>query len=142
MASRAKSDEFYVLEHCDAVLGQRGRRQHRFDWLRADPLPNRRRGTALPVDSYWPDLELVVEFREQDPEAEGAEGSDALALANAHRGQQRRQHDQRRETEIPEHGIRLVVITTADFESRGALIDRDEARDRGVVARALGVVAP
>jgi hypothetical protein len=30
---RADSDEAYVLDLCDEVLGDRGSRQHRFDWL-------------------------------------------------------------------------------------------------------------
>ncbi len=65
MARRADSDEHYVLDLCDEILGIRGRRQQRFDWLRGDPSPSRPRGTELPVDGYWPSLGLVVEFQEE-----------------------------------------------------------------------------
>ena len=36
--------------------------QATFDWLRGDPSPARVRGTKLPVDGYWPDLRLILEF--------------------------------------------------------------------------------
>jgi hypothetical protein len=54
---RESSDEAYVLDLCDAVLGERGLRQHRFDWLRGDPGKNGRSRT-LPVDGYWPEHHL------------------------------------------------------------------------------------
>lgn len=62
--SRSHSDEHYVLDLSDEVLGVAGTRQARFDWLRGDPSPSRPRGTPLPVDGYWLDLGLVVEFQE------------------------------------------------------------------------------
>ena len=71
MGSRAESDEHYVLDLCDEILGTRGRRQATFDWLRGDPSPKRRRGTRLPVDGYWPDLGLVVEFQGRPDAAAG-----------------------------------------------------------------------
>jgi len=40
-ASRADSDEHYVLDPCDGVLGVVGRRQQRFDWLRGEPSAGR-----------------------------------------------------------------------------------------------------
>lgn len=65
MARRADSDEHYILDLCDEVLGVPGIRQTRFDWLRGDPSPERPRGTSLPVEGYWPDFRLVVEFQEE-----------------------------------------------------------------------------
>lgn len=41
MASRADSDEHYVLDPCDEVLGVVVRRQQRLDWLRGDPSAQR-----------------------------------------------------------------------------------------------------
>ncbi|UEA25155.1 hypothetical protein LK464_03615 [Mycobacteroides abscessus subsp. abscessus] len=69
MARRADSDEHYVLDLCDELLGVPGIRQARFDWLRGDPSPARPRGTELSVDGYWPDLQLVVEFQEEQHSA-------------------------------------------------------------------------
>ena len=61
MADRSTSDEHYVLDLCDDILGFRGMRQFTFDWLRGDPSPSRPLGTKLPVDGYWSELGLVVE---------------------------------------------------------------------------------
>jgi len=51
-------DETYVLNLCDEVLKTKGFRQHRFPFLLGDT------GTKLPVDMYYPDLKLVIEYRE------------------------------------------------------------------------------
>lgn len=61
---RETSDEAYVLNLCDRVLGEVGSRQHRFDWLMGDPGRSGRR-VRLPVDGYWPFANLVVEYRER-----------------------------------------------------------------------------
>ena len=60
---RAASDEFYVLDLCDQVLSETGRRQHRFEWLLGDPGVTGK-CVRLPVDSYWPNANMVVESAE------------------------------------------------------------------------------
>lgn len=65
MGDRSKSDEHYVLDLCDDVLGVHGLRQSTFEWLRGDPSLKRPLGTKLPVDAYWPAFGLVVEFQEE-----------------------------------------------------------------------------
>ncbi len=61
MIQRKDSDEFYVIDLCDEVLGLKASRQHTFDFLRGDGTPGRR----LLVDAYYPELNLVVEYRER-----------------------------------------------------------------------------
>ncbi|WP_238995123.1 hypothetical protein [Gordonia sp. JH63] len=39
MVDRRASDELYVLDLCDEILGVPEIRQARFDWLRGDPSP-------------------------------------------------------------------------------------------------------
>src|SRR5438045_9760913 len=34
---RARSDEAYVIDLCDELIGEQGRRQHTFHWLVGDP---------------------------------------------------------------------------------------------------------
>ena len=121
---RDDSDEAYVLDLCDELLGERGLRQHRFDWLLGDPGANGRR-TRLPVDAYWPGQHLVVEYREiqHDQPVPHFDKPDRLTVSGVHRGEQRALYDARRNTLIPQHGIRLVVIRPADLDadSRGRL---------------------
>ena len=58
-ARRAKSDEAWIIDICDRILGIKALRQHRFPFLLGDPGRAGRR-VQLPVDAYYPDLNLVV----------------------------------------------------------------------------------
>src|SRR5215217_8422675 len=62
--SRVGSDEDYVLDLLDELLGTQASRQHRFDWLLGDPGQTGRR-VRLPVDGYWPSRALIVEYPER-----------------------------------------------------------------------------
>lgn len=118
--SREDSDEAYVLGMCDEVLGEVGRQGHRFDWLLGDPGATGRR-VKLPVDSYWPGHQLVVEYRElqHDQPVPIFDKPEILTISGVHRGEQRALYDARRDTEIPAHGLRLVVIRPADLNADG-----------------------
>lgn len=137
MARRANSDERYVLDLCDEVLGIPGLRQARFDWLRGDPSPTRPRGSQLPVDGYWPELGLVVEFQEEQHWAPSPFFDRRATVSGVGRGEQRRLYDERKRTLIPERGLRLVVIEKSAFTLKSRRIDRDHARDLQVVRRHL-----
>lgn len=115
---RANSDEFYVLDLCDEVLGEIGLRQHRFEWLLGDPGASGRR-VRLPVDGYWPVASLVVEYRERqhDQPVTHFDKPDRLTISGVHRGLQRARYDTLRDELIPEHGIRLVIVTPADLDT-------------------------
>lgn len=130
-SGRADSDESYVIGLCDEVLGERARRQHRFDWLLGDPGAAATRA-ALPVDAYYPDHRLVVEYRERQHDEPVAhfDKPDVLTVSGVHRGEQRRIYDRRRDELIPSHGLRLVVIRSGDLASnkRGRLT-RDRTGD-------------
>ena len=61
---RAKSDEYYVIGLCDEVLARKASRQHRFPFLVGDARKGRQ-PVKLPVDAYYEDLKLVVEYYER-----------------------------------------------------------------------------
>lgn len=137
MSRRADSDEHYVLDLCDEVLDVPGIRQARFDWLRGDPTPRLPRGMTLPVDGYWPDLRLVVEFQEEQHSAPSPFFDRRQTVSGMGRGEQRRLYDERKRTLIPEHGLRLVVIEKSAFVLRSRKIDRDHARDLQIIRQHL-----
>ena len=111
-SKRAKSDEAYILDLCDEILKEKSLRQHRFDFLRGDT------GTKLPVDAYYPNLNLVIEYREkQHTEAVGFWDKKATA-SGISRGEQRRKYDERRRIEIPANGLRLLEINYSVFDHR------------------------
>ena len=136
---RDASDEAYVLDLCDRVLGISGLRQHRFDWLLGDPGKSGRR-MRLPVDAYWPDARLVVEYRELQHERPSPhfDKPDRMTISGVHRGLQRALYDARRDERIPANGLRLVVIRPSDLEAtpRGRL-RRSSASDLDAVKNLL-----
>lgn len=137
--SRADSDETYVLDLCDDILGTPGLRQHRFDWLLGDPNATGRRA-KLPVDAYWPDHHLVVEYHERQHTEPVAhfDKPDRLTVSGVHRGEQRARYDDYRRTLIPAHGLRLVVIQHKDLTAdRQGRLHRNRTSDRAAVHQLL-----
>lgn len=133
---RDDSDEAYVIDLCDEVLGTPASRQHRFDWLLGDPGQNGAR-RRLPVDAYWDSQAIVVEYREiqHDRPVAHFDKPDRLTVSGVHRGLQRALYDARRDELIPANGLRLVVIKPADLDadSRGRL-RRNRSSDRLAIA--------
>lgn len=137
MARRAESDEHYVLDLCDEVLGSPSRRQATFPWLLGDVSPTTGRSRVLPVDGYWPDLDLVVEFQEKQHFEAVAIFDRRQTVSGVPRGEQRRLYDLRKAELIPAHGLRLVVIKKSAFLVRSDKIVRDHDGDREIVRQHL-----
>jgi hypothetical protein len=127
-------DEDYVLNLCDTILKQQGKRQHRFDFLKGDS------GIKLPVDIYYHTLNLVIEYREtQHTNAvKHFDKPDVMTVSGVHRGEQRKIYDQRRRDVLPKHGINLVEIGYSDFEfDRSKKILRNSERDILIITNHL-----
>jgi hypothetical protein len=130
--ARATSDEHYVVDLCDEVLGQRGARQHRFPWLVGDS------GTSLPVDAYYAHHQLVVEYRERQHTEAVPFFDRRMTVSGVGRGEQRALYDRRREEEIPRHGLRLVVVMAAELDAdRRGRLRRSREHDLAVLRRRL-----
>lgn len=142
VVGRAESDEHYVLDLCDEILGESGLRQSTFDWLRGDPSPSRPLGTKLPVDGFWAALEFVVEFQEEQHSKVSPFFDRRETVSGVNRGEQRRLYDERKRLLIPKHGLRLVVIEKSAFVVKRKRIVRDPARDKAVVREYLGSERP
>ncbi|MBY8341243.1 hypothetical protein LXH13_19435 [Streptomyces spinosirectus] len=139
MGTRDDSDEAYVVGLCNQVLGETALAQHKFDWLLGDPGRGGRRA-KLPVDAYWPGHRLVVEYRElqHDQPTPHFDKPDTLTVSGVHRGEQRALYDARRDTEIPAHGLRLIVIRPADLDADGrGRLRRNRETDLAALKRIL-----
>lgn len=134
MASRKDSDESYVIDLCDEVLGIKASRQHTFDFLRGDGTPSRK----LPVDAYYPELNLVVEYKERQHYETVAFFDKKMTVSGVSRDEQRRIYDQRRKDILPKHGIQLVEISFEDLKhnNRKRLI-RDRQNDLVAIRKIL-----
>jgi hypothetical protein len=133
VARRDASDEHYVLDLCDEVLGMTCERQATFDWLRGDPSHNRPLGTKLPVDGYWSGLGLVVEFHEEQHYQPSAFFDRRQTVSGVGRGEQRRLYDSRKRMLVPLNGLRLVVIARSIFIIKSKRIVREHERDTALV---------
>ncbi len=134
---RDTSDEAYVIDLCDEILGQRALRQHRFPWLKGDPSASGA-SALLPVDAYYSAHRLVVEYRESQHFKPTPFFDRRQTVGGVDRGEQRRIYDQRREQEVPAHGLRLAIIAVSDLPSdgRGRLL-RERAADLAAIRAIL-----
>jgi hypothetical protein len=132
---RADSDQSYVLDLCDQVLGRKSLREHRFSFLVGD------RGHCLPVDAYYPDLKVVVEFRERQHSEAVPIFDDKPTVSGMSRGQQRALYDQRRRNVLPRHGLRIVELDYSQFSCQARKKLQRNASDVEVIRKALGEVA-
>ncbi len=123
---RKNSDEYYVIDLCDEILGRKALRQHCFDFLRGDS------GKKLPVDAWYPDLRLVIEYHESQHTEATPFFDKKLTVSGVSRGEQRRIYDQRRQRLLPEHDIRLVIISYSDFGVSKKLVRNKEVDIRTV----------
>jgi hypothetical protein len=136
-SGRSASDERYVMDLVADLLGEEPSLQHRFPWLRGDA------GRTLPVDAYFPNHDLVVEYRERQHLAERPDTFkmwDRKPTASGiPRREQRAKYDKLREAEIPRHGIRLVIVNAGDLavDARGRL-RRNRESDVRAIRRVLG----
>ena len=123
---RKDSDETYVIDICDEVLGLTASRQHRFDFLVGD------RGTKLPVDAYYKDLDLVVEYCESQHTESTPFFDNKLTASGIQRGEQRKRYDRRRAEVLPKHGIKLISISYREFGD-SKKIKRDHNTDKKII---------
>jgi hypothetical protein len=115
-SSKSNRDEHYVIDLMDKIIGTEAIRQHTFDFLRGDATDGRQ-GKKLPVDSYYPELKLVVEYREVQhiKPVRFFDKPDKMTVSGVHRGEQRRIYDERRMKLIPENGLALLEIPYSIF---------------------------
>lgn len=106
---RTDSDEFYIIDLCDKVLKQKASRQHKFDFLKGDT------GRKLPVDAYYEELNLVVEYYEYQHDSSVPFFDKKMTVSGVSRDVQRRIYDQRRLDVLPKHGIDIVILRYTDF---------------------------
>jgi hypothetical protein len=135
-SAKATSDEAWIIDVCDAVLGRKAIRQHRFPFLRGDSRPSGRR-TPLPVDAFYPELSLVIEYHERQHSERVRFFDDRLTVSGVARGEQRRRYDGYRRTLLPENGYALLIFDYSEFLCTGArrLLRTDENRES--IARCL-----
>lgn len=132
-AKRGNSDEYYVLGLCEEIIGTPCAKQRTFDWLLG--LPSKKTGyrKPLPVDGYWEEQELVVEFHEKQHSEPVPFFDDKVTASGLLRGEQRKIYDVRKADLIPAHNLKLLIIDYRDFQHKKGKIVRTAGKDRQII---------
>ncbi|WP_299218183.1 hypothetical protein [uncultured Aquimarina sp.] len=122
------SDEYYLVNLCDELLQQKASRKHTFDTLVGN-LHKRGKGrTKLPLDAYYEDLKLVLEFFRKN------EDTDELDEKEKARKAQIKYYNQLKRKAILTKKLRLIEINYALFECNDAnKLFRNTEKDRLVL---------
>jgi hypothetical protein len=136
--SRGNSDERYVLDLVAEILKTTCNYQHTFEWLRGDPNGRSCKGKKLPLDGYFAEHNLVVEYRERQHTEEVIFFDRKMTVSGVPRGKQRILYDQRREELIPQHGLKLLIIHYFELDHQNNKRLRKNARhDTEVIRKKL-----
>ncbi len=108
------SDEYYLVNLCDELLQQKASRKHTFDTLVGN-LHKRGKGrTKLPLDAYYEDLKLVLEFFRKDEVTEELDEKEQARKA------QIKYYNELKKKAIRTKKLRLVEVNYALFECNDA----------------------
>jgi hypothetical protein len=135
---RKQRDETFIQDLCDEVIGQRSLRNKRpFPFLVSDPGRNGRT-QRLEVDIYYPDLNLVIEYREIQHTKPVKITNRRMTVSGVLRGEQRKIYDERRRTVFKDNNVHLVELNYSDFRHRSnGRLTRDRAADQRVIREKL-----
>ena len=91
----------------------------------------------MPVDAWYADLGLVVEYHERQHTEQVAFFDRRLTVSGMPRGEQRKRYDDLRRKLLPANGLKLEILEFREFDHdrAGRLLRRDS--DRTVVLRRL-----
>jgi len=137
--NKENSDENYVLNLCDKILERNSSRQHKFDFLKGD-INKQGKSAYLPVDAYYEDLKIVVEYREKQHSESVSffDKPNKITVSGVNRGEQRKIYDQRRRDELPKNRIKLIEISYSDFNyDKHKRIIRDENIDIEIIKQII-----
>lgn len=138
-AVRASSDAYYILNMCDQLLDQHASRQHKFGFILGDMHKDEKTRTALPVDAYYKQANLVIEFLDNGDELEMELGKPGRkTVSGVDRAEQRKIYALRKRKGLKSKEIPLIEIDFASFECNAEnRLVRNEENDVKVLKKLL-----
>jgi hypothetical protein len=104
------SDENYLIDLCDELLDKKASRKHTFDTLVGN-LHKRGKGrTKLPLDAYYKDLKLVIEFFKQTSAVSDLDEKEQARIT------QIKYYDELKKEAVLNKSMRYMKINHAQFE--------------------------
>lgn len=118
ISRRESSDEYYLIGLINELLDTKASHQHTFNFLLGDLHKNGKKRTELPLDAYYKDLNLVVEFimKEDSDSDEHADKEEKMTISGVSRSEQRRIYRLRKRSVLKEEEINLIEIEYEMFE--------------------------
>lgn len=135
----AREDQNYIIDLCDEVLHIKAKREHRFNFLRGDKSRKYPNGMELPVDAYYEQLNLVIEFEEShhSKPVKLFDKPGKLTISGIVRAEQRIKYVELRKTVLPEHGINLIFFSFDEFELKRKRLKRNKEKDLKIITKKL-----
>lgn len=126
------SDEYYLVALCDNLLGQQASRKHTFDSLVGN-LHKRGKGrTKLPVDAYYEDLKLVVEFYKTTEDLANLDEEEQARIS------QIKYYDDLKKKAVLKKELSFVTINYTSFKTdQNHKLIRDTTSDKQILTKAL-----
>lgn len=128
--TRERSDEYYLIHLCNDILDQKAFHQFTFEDLVGDEHKKNRKTTAIPLDAYYPELNLVLEFLEEEREpSANPKKIERLTVSGVTRAEQRKIYQKRKQIYLKENQIFLTEIRYSLFEQderKNLLRNREE----------------
>lgn len=104
------SDEYYLVNLCDELLKQKASRKHTFHTLVGNLHKKGKGRTKLPLDAYYEDLKLVLEFFDKNGTKDELDDKEQARKAKI------KYYDQLKKKAILNKKLRLIEINYALFE--------------------------
>ncbi|GGG52514.1 hypothetical protein [Bizionia arctica] len=128
---RENSDEFYIIDLCDQLLGEKASRKHTFSNLLGDMHKRGKTRTKLPVAAFYEDANVAIEFIEKGNKTEEhLEKLDVMTVSGITRSEQIEKYNKRRRDVLKKKNINLIEIDYALFECDDKMnLSRDKDKD-------------
>lgn len=137
---RLNSDEVYLMELIDGLLNETGSRKHTFEYLLGDLHKNGETRTKLPLDLYYANLKLAIEFIEHPERKKNADDSkeEKLTVSGLKRTDQRLKYLNRKKVILTNKDKSFIEIPLENFEVDESMqLVRDKNKDESVLRELL-----
>lgn len=134
---RSDTDEKYVIDLISEILKENYKHQKRFDTLLGDPGRQGRR-IKLPVDAFFYDSNLIVEYREIQHFKSVPIMDRHMTISGISRGEQRKRYDLRKEKWAVDNDIYFLVVAYNDLDyKKNGKLTRNYNSDRIIIKRMI-----
>ncbi|MFY0600701.1 MAG: hypothetical protein JXR03_13595 [Cyclobacteriaceae bacterium] len=133
----SESDEHYLITLCDELLNEIASRQHKFSFIFGDYHKDGKTRSALPIDAYYPELNLAIELVEPLG-ADSIDNPNRKTVSGITRTQQIANYADRKRNGLVAKGVNFIEIRYVSFDHTDEnKLARDKGKDLKVLSELL-----